>query len=93
MCKDWAEEYGRWEEQYNFDLWYCMMPGPLSSGPAGVSNVGGIQSIFVTRAFYAFKHELGHALGCEHQTKMPCPEGYEQFQAANQMCQFFFRLF
>jgi hypothetical protein len=61
-----------------------MMPGPLSSGPSGVSNIGGIQSIFITRAFYSFKHELGHALGCEHQMKLPCPEGYEEFQAANQ---------
>jgi len=85
MCKEWAEEYGRFEEQYNFDLWHCMMPGPLSSGASGIAAIGGLQAILVTRAFYSFKHELGHALGCAHQMQLPCPEGYEDFKIANQM--------
>jgi len=85
-CKEWANEFGRDENARNLDIWSCIFPdsyfegcGGMAVTPGDVSWVG--MGAFLNREKIGILHEIGHNLGCQHQTDY-CPSNFEEFATA-----------
>lgn len=85
VCQDLANSHGRQTD--NLELWLCVFKTQYFTPCAGIAKVGGNlaligeQALFIDEKIGVF-HELGHNLGCGHQSEY-CPADVAEFLAVN----------
>jgi len=84
LCRDWANGFGR--ETNQLDIWSCIFPNSYYRVCAGMAYSPGDVNFVGNNAFrkprkIGILHEIGHNLGCSHQTGL-CQPNFEQFAEA-----------
>jgi len=85
LCTDLAAKYGR-QEDY-LEMWLCVLKTQYFTGCQGVARGGGNLCMIGEQALFnddkiGVFHELGHNLGCPHQSPF-CPKDVDEFVTVN----------
>lgn len=84
MCGAWADSFGR--KRGELDIWSCILPDSYFEGCGGMAETPGDVNWVGYNAFLDPKrigilHEIGHNLGCGHETAF-CQPNFKEFAAA-----------